>query len=501
MSKRSRQRNRLLKLQAEQSVASQLITGNMAERAAAIIKQDNNNNGHKVKVDNRLPVHYGGPANNNNPVNGIHYVTHGQPLVKVSTSQLQQADNIGYRLTGDSDDNSIFRVASPDITEGSCPIASIPKVYVDIKLWKEWINLAEDYDTEWLAYLTGQFVKDDNGSRYEINKMYFPPQIAHAAHVDVDDDFSHYLPNTIGAIHSHVKMGVFFSGEDLRHSNWPVEIVVNAKGEYKLMIRHQLECGKWIKNYSDIMTVGDNSDSRYVASLDKAFEAGQQLKQQRYNKVAAAIGYRTPQVDNNSHPCKVNPFLNHTVTPNNPPSFRKDNDKEWHFRINNKPVEWRECNMEGGGKSGEYVEVVKVGDKWVFIDDPELIKYPIVNNVTTDHPSDATGDSTELSPYDSLTMAQQAEMFKGSIEIDDSTGQITIVGDNDDGSKMSGIAAASQEELDRLMEQEVDAASCSDCGGTGRIMTNGANIECTGCGGSGLKPGLYGMGGYEGYTC
>src|ERR1700722_4716854 len=231
MSKASKARKRAMRLTRESQMAANhnnkiggggLITGTMEERVGQIIRQDNGNN---RPVDNRLPIHYGG--------NG-HYYSNSMYDTKVS-------NDIGYKPINHQADKSIFNIKSSDIVEGNCPITKIPKVYVTTRLWNEWICLAEDYPTEWLAYLTGQFVKDDKGSRYEIRKMYFPPQVAHATHVDVDDDFSDYLPNTIGAIHSHVQMGVFFSGEDLAHSNWPVEIVVNAKGEVKVMIRHQLE--------------------------------------------------------------------------------------------------------------------------------------------------------------------------------------------------------------------------------------------------------------------
>lgn len=458
MSKRSRERKRLIKLQGQgnQQMGTTIITGTFEQRAEAIIREDNQ----KAVTDSRLPMHYQGMGNG-------HYIGYLPKTDPIGYKQPAIGDS-GYKTIEEAD-KSVFRVVSTDITEGNCPVAKIPKVYVATRVWNEWISLADDYNTEWLAYLTGQFVIDDKGPRYEIKKMYFPPQVAHASHVDVDDDFSAYLPNTIGAIHSHVQMGVFFSGEDLRHSNWPVEIVVNGKGEYKCMIRHQLECGKWIKNYSEILTVGDQSDSRYVAALDKAFESGEQLRQVRVRKQSDNVGYRTPEVNQQ-------PADNVSVQgklPLTTAKFRADNDEEWHFKINGKPHEWRN---NAGGVGGAYVEVVKVGDKWIFIDDPRLEKLT---------EPDATGNSNDVSN----------EIMEGSIEIDETTGRIVISSQNsDDGSQIQ----ATQEELDRLMENEVDSNSCVECGGTGKVDTQVGPVECALCGGMGIKPGYNG---YEGYTC
>jgi len=464
----------------------QPITGNMAERAAAIIAEEkaainNINNINNVNVDRRLPAHYGGG----------HYISNGYRTKDINKTSTATAtyNSIDYKPINSADKDS-FKIVSQDLTDGNCPIAKIPKVYVAARLWNEWISLADDYNTEWLAYLIGAYVKDDKGPRYEVRKMYFPPQVAHASHVEVDDDFSSYLPNTIGAIHSHVQMGVFFSGEDLAHSNWPVEIVVNGKGEYKVMIRHELECGRGMKSYSEILTVGDNSDSKYVNSLNRAFEMGKEMKAKRVAKVGRDIGYRTPEPAVNNE-AAVNAGHQHQHHQHSIvyPSFRSDNDNDWHFRINSIPHRWDDVN-------NRYVKVAKVNGKWVDVEDDDN------SNVTTDHNPDATGDSTEVN--------SQAE-FNGSVGIDDETGRIVLSAasaasadsvNSDDGSGMIEAAAATQEELDRLMEGEVDAVSCIECGGTGKVYTKIGSMECSSCGGTGLKPGLYsGYGGYGDYSC
>ncbi len=464
MSKRSRENKRLRKLAAAvNNINKEPIIGSFEQRADAIIKADiaakGGNNGH---VDIRLPLHYSGYPG----------TIWGNGWRNPADKESKQVD-VDYRPIDHEKDKSVFNVISDDIITGECPIAKTPKVYVTTRLWNEWIALAEDYSTEWLAYLTGQFVKDDKGTRYEIRKMYFPPQIAHASHVDVDDDFTGYLPNTIGAIHSHVEMQVFFSGEDLAHSNWPVEIVVNAKGDVKVMIRHQLECGKWIKNYSEVMTVGDSANEKYIASLDKAFEAGELLRQQRVKNKSAAAGYRTPEINQPSQqPLYVTDYTKAASPSTATPILTYDEKEEWHFRINGKPMQWT---------GTEYKEVVKVNNEWIYVDDPILGSSQVkVNSQAVNAAIDAV------------------------VELNEETGQITVSNatghSNDDGHDM-GTRPATQEELDRLMEAEVDAASCYDCGGTGKIEVNDATIECTGCGGSGLKP-EYKMGmGWEEGAC
>jgi proteasome lid subunit RPN8/RPN11 len=474
MSKRSKARRRQMEAERlARLVKDTPITGHFEERVTEIAATEANGQqvGHGTvapPVDRRLPVYYHG--------NG-HYVSsgndsHQQQLgwFRGQASPNVKLSDIGYKPIGHDSDKGIFRVNSADITEGQCPIAKIPKVYVAARLWNEWISLAEDYNTEWLAYLTGQFVKDDRGPRYEIRKMYFPPQVAHSSHVDVDDDFTEYLPNTVGAIHSHVGMAVFFSAEDLRHSNWPVEIVVNAKGEAKVMIRHQLECGQWIKNYSEILTVGDASDNRYVMALDKAFESGERLRQARVKDKQVAVGYRTPEIDNSVS----------VSNPSRPTIASYDPNKEWHFHINGRPHRWNE-------KLEQYVEVVKVDGKWVDKEDEK------VNVIKT--------------PLNSLTMAEQEDIMSASVEIDENTGQIIMTRDtnSDDGSQVditdaTGTRPATQEEIDRMMEAEVDSVSCGECSGTGKVDSNNGDmivqIECVSCGGTGLRPEIGWPGGY-----
>jgi proteasome lid subunit RPN8/RPN11 len=460
MSKKSKERKRLMRLAREAAAAErdtkvnhQPVTGDMAARVSTIVKTEVNGGqvGHvDTKVDSRLPVHYGG--------------YHSDNQWQREMEDWRQQHNIdgnsnGYKPIDAAANDDIFRVVSTDVMK-ECPIAAVPKVYVPARLWHEWINLAEDYDIEWLAYLIGRFVKDDDGSRYEVTKIYFPPQVATGGHVEVDDDYDSYQPNTIGAVHSHVKMGVFFSQEDLRHSNWPVEIVVNAKGEGKVMVRQQLECGRYAKNYSEILTTGDQADTRYQSALDKAFEAGDRLRDARVKVKQDKVGYRTPEVSNHNYP-HYQPDHNLTVFKE---SLRPSDSGEWPFRINGKPHRW------DVGRN-DYREIIKVNGQWIDKEDHEVEMSKVVA-VTDGH-----GDDSDLHPI-------------GEIVIDEATGQILVEGER------------SQAEIDAGMEAAVDANSCDECGGTGKVDSQGVKVECAACAGSGLKMEYFrGMGDGYGYTC
>ena len=143
-----------------------------------------------------------------------------------------------------------FRCA-PDVK--GCPIAAKAKVYVPIDLYNKWIYLAGQFKTEWIAYLKGH-AKADKKDEYEITDMYFPKQRASAAHCEAED--GEIQEDTIAAVHSHVGMNVFFSGEDEAHFNHNIELVVNNKGEILATGRTQLECGRYHRGPADIYFTG-----------------------------------------------------------------------------------------------------------------------------------------------------------------------------------------------------------------------------------------------------
>ena len=150
-----------------------------------------------------------------------------------------------------------------------CPIAAKPQVEVPLEMWNTWIELAGEFDTEWFANLIGD-VNPETG-RARITEMYFPPQKASGAHVEIPEDSTFRpRPGTIAAVHSHVKMNAFFSQTDIDHANWPVEIVVNAYGKYDLRMRVKLECGRYSRVEGKVVLVGIKQESLAAQALRAA---------------------------------------------------------------------------------------------------------------------------------------------------------------------------------------------------------------------------------------
>lgn len=149
-----------------------------------------------------------------------------------------------------------------------CPIAQPPIVEVPIDLYRAWTELAADFATEWMAYLIGSM--DATTGRGAITEMYFPPQSASGAHVEMPDEAFRVRPGTIGAVHSHNTMAAFFSQTDRDHANWPIEIVINAKGESLMSMRTKLECGRHSRIDGKVMLTGIRAADAYRDSLKAA---------------------------------------------------------------------------------------------------------------------------------------------------------------------------------------------------------------------------------------
>jgi hypothetical protein len=157
----------------------------------------------------------------------------------------------------------------------SCPVVGEPIVEVPRWMYEEWICLAGEVETEWITYLIGEM----RPAGAIIETFYFPPQVAGGAHVAQPDDSFRALPRTIGATHSHVRMAAFWSGTDEKHANWPVEIVVNAKGESKCRVRLQLECHRYARIDSKIKLTGSwQRPSEWRTALEAALKAGEDAK-------------------------------------------------------------------------------------------------------------------------------------------------------------------------------------------------------------------------------
>jgi len=140
------------------------------------------------------------------------------------------------------EDDDVFYCDEVEEVTRACPIyKGRPTLSISPTLLSSLIGLAGRMREEWLAYLKGRYsVRTGRG---RITSVYFPPQEVSAAHCEPDN---HYRPRrgTIGVIHSHAEMEAFFSTTDVKHMNWPVEIVINSRAEYQLMARVRLRCGE-----------------------------------------------------------------------------------------------------------------------------------------------------------------------------------------------------------------------------------------------------------------
>jgi proteasome lid subunit RPN8/RPN11 len=151
-----------------------------------------------------------------------------------------------------------------------CPIVKEPIVEIPCGMYQAWIELANSFDTEWMAYLIGTI--DAITGRGKVTEMYFPPQSASGAHVEMPDEGFRARPETIAAVHSHVKMEAFFSKTDEDHANWPIEIVVNARGESKMVMRVRLECGRYSRVHGKVMLTGLSANQVYIDQLKQAMK-------------------------------------------------------------------------------------------------------------------------------------------------------------------------------------------------------------------------------------
>lgn len=171
-----------------------------------------------------------------------------------------------------SNDDEVFTCPSTEI-EGKCPIASVPNILIPASVWQTWINLASEVKTEWIAFFHAE--PDEQGDLV-LQTFYFPPQTATSTSVDVPDGYQPKV-GTNGAVHSHVAMGAFWSVTDKQHSNWPTEIVVNCRGDYEALQRHQLKCGGWSKSKADVKLLGSKVSEAVSVSLANAFKNGERL--------------------------------------------------------------------------------------------------------------------------------------------------------------------------------------------------------------------------------
>jgi proteasome lid subunit RPN8/RPN11 len=187
-------------------------------------------------------------------------------------------------------EDGVFHCEEAREVTDKCPLnPSVPAILIEGSMWECFLNCCKEYDTEWIALLIGKQGKDAKGElAYIIERFYFPPQTASGAHVDVPTGVKP-KPGTIGAIHSHVGMSVFWSATDTAHSNWPVEIVINRKESYEALSRYKLKCGEWAKGKSEVRLVGSYVSKAVASQIDAAFAAGDILSKRSRATVPVSV--------------------------------------------------------------------------------------------------------------------------------------------------------------------------------------------------------------------
>lgn len=186
-------------------------------------------------------------------------------------------EGYNYFKGGVAKEDGVFTCVDTGEITKDCPIAKVPNILINAQVWDCWMRICDEVDTEWIAHLKGAMGKDSKGeAAYIIDNFYFPPQTASGTHVDVPTGVRPRA-GVIGAVHSHVGMGVFFSATDIAHSNWPVEIVINRKREYEAVARHKLRCGEWAKNKTKVYLTGSSLPEGILKAVNKAFDDGAKL--------------------------------------------------------------------------------------------------------------------------------------------------------------------------------------------------------------------------------
>lgn len=119
-----------------------------------------------------------------------------------------------------------------------------PKVYIKIDTLMQ-----KRQNIEWLTFLLGYI--DWNNNYAVIEDLHIPDsQSVTGGNVDDVDCDDNVRNKIIGVMHSHHKMGCFFSGDDWQYlnNNHTISIVVsnkNGDNEFKSVVRVKTPCGSY----------------------------------------------------------------------------------------------------------------------------------------------------------------------------------------------------------------------------------------------------------------
>lgn len=129
-----------------------------------------------------------------------------------------------------------------------CPIVQTPEVRISWALWQRMIYLAQLEREEWMCYLMGDI------ETRTIQDVWFPAQTRTSVECTALPGELEKAPAVvIGRLHSHHTMNAFFSKTDWEHMNGKIEIVVNAKGEYKANCLVKLDCQRFGRAEAKVM--------------------------------------------------------------------------------------------------------------------------------------------------------------------------------------------------------------------------------------------------------
>ena len=134
---------------------------------------------------------------------------------------------------------------------------------------------------EWLAYLLGCVVKEDDGLLYSVTDIHIPTQKVSSGLVwDVDcPEYNDLKP--IGVLHSHHGMGNGFSptDRDFVNSNHDISLVISKQG-LAGQVRVETPCGsvKIVKDVKITHLLDDQIDDDFKAEIETKIETGANRK-------------------------------------------------------------------------------------------------------------------------------------------------------------------------------------------------------------------------------
>lgn len=140
-----------------------------------------------------------------------------------------------------------FEFECEHVTE--CSRAKPRRCSIPASLWFDLLTLAQRDKDEWLCYLIGEETEDG----ISVSDVAFPSQVRGVANVEVTGGAPEHC---VGKLHSHNTMKAFFSSTDRQHFNWPLEVVINARGEYEAVCRVKLPCGELMHTAARILVTG-----------------------------------------------------------------------------------------------------------------------------------------------------------------------------------------------------------------------------------------------------